>query len=57
MTETRSEALAEPDFPTTERGRLGRLNQRGTHARVDIYAILDAAPLGHVGYVIDGAPM
>ncbi len=50
------DTVSEPDFPTTERSRLRRLHQRGTHARADVYAILDAAPLCHVGYVIDGAP-
>lgn len=48
--------LLEADYPTTERSRLRRLHQRGTHARADVHAILDAAPLCHVGYVIDGAP-
>lgn len=44
------------DYPTTERSRVRRLHQRGSHARADVHAILDAAPLCHVGYVIDGAP-
>lgn len=47
---------AEADYPTTERSRVRRLHQRGSHARADVHAILDAAPLCHVGYVIDGAP-
>ena len=33
-----------------------RSPKRGTHARAEVHAILDAAPLCHVGYVIDGAP-
>lgn len=44
------------DYPTTGRSRVRRLHQRGTHARAEVHAILDAAPLCHVGYVIDGAP-
>ena len=47
---------ADVSYPTTERSRVRRLHQRGSHARVDVHAILDAAPLCHVGYVIDGAP-
>ena len=43
-------------FPTTERTRIRRLHDRGTHGRADVYAVLDAVPLCHVGYVIDGAP-
>jgi uncharacterized protein len=48
--------VAQADYPTTERSRVRRLHQRGSHARADVHAILDAAPLCHVGYVIDGAP-
>jgi len=46
----------EADYPTTERSRVRRLHQRGSYARADVHAILDAAPLCHVGYIIDGAP-
>jgi nitroimidazol reductase NimA-like FMN-containing flavoprotein (pyridoxamine 5'-phosphate oxidase superfamily) len=44
------------DYPTTERSRLRRLHERGSHGRADVHAVLDTAPLCHVGYVIDGAP-
>lgn len=44
------------DYPTTERTRLRRLHERGTHERAAVHAILDEAPLCHIGYVIDGAP-
>lgn len=44
------------DYPTTERTRLRRLHERGSHGRADVHAVLDEAPLCHVGYVIDGAP-
>ena len=49
-------APVDADYPTTERSRVRRLHQRGSHARANVHAILDAAPLCHVGYVIDGAP-
>jgi len=41
----------------TNRTRLRRANQRGSHDRVTINAILDAQPLCHVGYAIEGKPM
>jgi len=44
------------DYPTSERTRVRREHHRGSHARADVHAVLDAAPLCHVGYVIDGAP-
>lgn len=44
------------DYPTTERTRVRREHHRGSHAQADVHAILDATPLCHVGYVIDGAP-
>jgi nitroimidazol reductase NimA-like FMN-containing flavoprotein (pyridoxamine 5'-phosphate oxidase superfamily) len=47
---------ADQDYPTTERSRVRRLHERGSHARDAVYAILDAAPMCHIGYVIDGAP-
>lgn len=46
-----------PDsFPVTERNRVRREHQRGRYDKAAVYAVLDAAPLCHVGYVIDGAP-
>lgn len=44
------------DLPKTERTRLRRYHERGHFDRETIYAILDAMPLCHVGYVIDGKP-
>ena len=46
----------ESDYPTTERSRMRRLHQRGSHGRADVHAILDAAPLCQVDYTIDGLP-
>ena len=41
----------------TKRTRLRRLNERGHFDRKTINAILDAMPLCHIGYVIDGSPV
>jgi nitroimidazol reductase NimA-like FMN-containing flavoprotein (pyridoxamine 5'-phosphate oxidase superfamily) len=41
-------------FPVTERSRVRRLHERGSHEHAAVHAVLDAAPLCHVGYVIDG---
>lgn len=47
-----------PDsLPITERTRLRRKPNRGHFDRATLYAILDAMPLCHVGYVIDGRPV
>ena len=43
-------------YPTTERTRIRRLHERGSHERTEVHKILDEAPLCHVGYMIDGAP-
>jgi nitroimidazol reductase NimA-like FMN-containing flavoprotein (pyridoxamine 5'-phosphate oxidase superfamily) len=43
-------------FPVTERSRVRREHHRGSYDKAAVYAVLDAAPLCHVGYVIDGAP-
>ncbi len=45
------------DLTITERTRLRRLRERGHFDRKTIYAILDAMPMCHVGYVIDGSPV
>jgi len=43
-------------LPMSERTRLRRSHDRGRFERETINAILDAMPLCHVGYVIDGQP-
>lgn len=43
-------------YPVTERSRVRRLHKRGSHEHVQVHAVLDAAPLCHVGYVIEGEP-
>ncbi len=45
------------DFPETDRSRLRRLPDRGSHGRDDIYAILDDGLVCHVGFVVDGRPI
>lgn len=48
---------SETTFPTTERSRIRRIHERGSHEKESVYSILDAAPMCHVGYVIDGQPL
>lgn len=43
-------------YPVTARNRVKRLHERGSYDRDSVYAILDAAMLCHVAYVIDGQP-
>src|SRR3546814_66175 len=43
-------------FSPTARSRVKRLPKRGHYDHETVYAILDAALLCHVGYVIDGLP-
>jgi hypothetical protein len=40
----------------TERSKLRRLPNRGSNEMEAVYAILDAAFLAHVGFVVDGQP-
>ena len=44
------------ELETTERTRLRRRHDRGHFDRETLDAILDATPLCHVGYTIDGSP-
>jgi len=46
----------EARFEPTPRTRLRRLHQRGHYDRATVHAILDASPICHVGYLIDGQP-
>ena len=43
-------------YPVTERNKVRRLHERGRHDRASVYAILDAAMLCHIAYVIDDQP-
>lgn len=40
----------------TERSRLRRTHERGSYDRDTLYRVLDAMPLAHISYVIDGRP-
>lgn len=44
------------DFPITGRNRVRRLPERASYDREAVFAVLDAALVAHVGYVIDGQP-
>lgn len=46
----------ESNFPKTDRSKIRREAHLGSYLRSDIYAVVDAALLCHIGYVIDGAP-
>lgn len=50
------DSASPPDFAPTARTRVRRRPDRGRYDRATVYAILDAALLCHVGYVIDGLP-
>lgn len=43
-------------YPITPRNRVKRLHERGSYDRAAVHAVLDAAMLCHVAYVIDGQP-
>lgn len=40
----------------SDRTRVRRMHARGAYDRTTIDAVLDAQPLAHVGYLVDGAP-
>ena len=44
------------EYPVTSRNRLRRRHERGHYDRETVHAILDAAVLCHIAYVIDGQP-
>lgn len=44
------------DYPVSERNRVRRSYERGAYDKEAVYAVLDEAPLCHVGYTIEGAP-
>lgn len=43
-------------YPVTPRNRIKRMHERASYDRGAVHAILDAAMLCHVAYVIDGQP-
>jgi uncharacterized protein len=48
---------ADPALSTTGRTTLHRLSERGKTDRADLYAILDAGLICHLGVVVDGYPV
>jgi len=50
-TQTAAEA-----FPVSARNKIKRMHERGSYDKAAVFAILDAALLCHVSYVIDGQP-
>ncbi len=53
---TDHENVPQSDFPASARTRIRRQAQLGSYSRADVYRVLDASPLCHVGYLLDGAP-
>ncbi len=51
-----SDADATPTRPATPRIRVRRHPERGRYDRASIEAVVDAALVAHVGYVVDGQP-
>ena len=43
-------------FPVTQVNKVKRVHERGTYDKKAVYAILDAALVCHIAYVIDGRP-
>ena len=43
-------------YPITKRNKVKRLHERGSYDHEGVHAILDAAALCHVAYVIEGQP-
>lgn len=52
-----SEAVPPSDsYPVTDRNRLKVVPKRGRYDRATVHAILDAAMVCHIAYVVDGQP-
>ncbi|WP_243634516.1 pyridoxamine 5'-phosphate oxidase family protein [Roseicella frigidaeris] len=43
-------------YPVTERNKVRRLHERGRYDHASVHAILDAAMICHIAYIIDGQP-
>jgi nitroimidazol reductase NimA-like FMN-containing flavoprotein (pyridoxamine 5'-phosphate oxidase superfamily) len=51
------DSVTPPDaYPVSERNKVRRLHERGRYDKASVHAILDAAMLCHIAYVIDGQP-
>jgi nitroimidazol reductase NimA-like FMN-containing flavoprotein (pyridoxamine 5'-phosphate oxidase superfamily) len=53
---TDHEKPSENDFPASARTRIRRQPKLGNYSRTEVYQVLDASPLCHVGYLVDGSP-
>jgi len=45
-----------PDLSSTPRTELGRHRERGQTERDDLYAVLDAGLICHLGVIVNGVP-
>src|SRR5260370_31786907 len=57
MPGTVSSMSADLPLSTTERTTLRRLRERGGTDRADLYAVLDAGLICHLGVIVDGTPV
>lgn len=48
--------MMEDAFTPGARSRVKRAHKRGHYDRETVHAVIDACPMSHVGYVIDGQP-
>ncbi|WP_149540426.1 pyridoxamine 5'-phosphate oxidase family protein [Siccirubricoccus phaeus] len=48
--------MSDAAYPVSERNKVRRLHERGTYDKAAVHAILDAAMLCHIAYIIDGQP-
>ena len=53
---TQSSDHATAGYPVSERNRVRRMHERARYDHETVHALLDAAALCHVAYVIDGQP-
>jgi nitroimidazol reductase NimA-like FMN-containing flavoprotein (pyridoxamine 5'-phosphate oxidase superfamily) len=53
---SRRQAGADGAVPRTDRTRLRRYPKRASYAREELYAILDEAPVCHLGFTVDEQP-
>ena len=49
--------MSEPGYPPTALTRVRRHPERGRYDEAAVHAVLDAALMAHVGYLIDGRPL
>src|SRR4051794_6025333 len=54
---TSSETVSGPPLSATARTTLNRSKERGRSDRAELYAVLDAGLICHLGVVVDGSPM